>query len=379
MKTDRYLLDGKNVVAETFFLDTTQKNQALWQAYQDKKSQTPMLFPTEGAKALGVSEFELLLSAPDSRYLGSQCREMLFELETLGELESIVRNEFAVHEKQGTYQNLKIGEAMGLAINIGGLDLRIFMKKWAHMLAVKSQGKKVSYSIQFFDKHGHAINKAFLVNTDEKCVAKWQDLSDKYAKTAQSRAELEKIIPQGDWQYHRLDDDQKRAFHQDWQAMTDIHQFHPILSKYELDRASSYHQAPEGMVQAVKPTAIAALFERLREQSVGSMIFVGNTGIVQIESGKTHNIVRMGDWLNILDKKEKNFTLHLNDAALSQVWYIKRPNSDGYTTAFEAFDQKGNSIITIFGERHEGQAQCPKWQALAFELAQEFAINSMSF
>ena len=30
MKTDRYLLDGKNVVAETFFLDTTQKNQALW-------------------------------------------------------------------------------------------------------------------------------------------------------------------------------------------------------------------------------------------------------------------------------------------------------------------------------------------------------------
>ena len=161
--------------------------------------------------------------------------------------------------------------------------------------------------------------------------------------------------------------------------MTDIHQFHPILSKYELDRASSYHQAPEGMVQAVKPTAIAALFERLREQSVGSMIFVGNTGIVQIESGKTHNIVRMGDWLNILDKKEKNFTLHLNDAALSQVWYIKRPNSDGYTTAFEAFDQKGNSIITIFGERHEGQAQCPKWQALAFELAQEFAINSMSF
>lgn len=374
MKTDRYLLDGKGIVGDNYTVDTVQKNQALWQAYQDKKSQSPMLFPTEGAKLLGVSEFELLLSSPDSRYLGTKCREMLFELETLGELESIVRNEFAVHEKQGEYKNLKIGEVMGLAINVGGLDLRIFMKKWAHMLAVKSVGKKTSYSIQFFDKHGQAINKVFLTQTDETSVVKWQALTDRYAQDAEGTITLEKTVPQGAWHYHQLSDEQKQEFHEDWQAMTDIHQFHTILSKYELDRASSYHQAPAGMATAVKPQVIEALFNRLRNDKVGCMIFVGNTGMVQIESGLTHHVKRMGDWLNILDKQEKNFTLHLKDNALVQVWHLKRPNIDGYTTAFEAFDEKGNSIITVFGQRQEGHTQCAKWQQLAQELATEFAV-----
>lgn len=375
MKTDRYLLDGKGLSGKTFQLDVINKNESLWQTYQDKKSQTPMLFPTEGAKLLGVSEFELLLSSPDNRYLGIQCRDMLFELESLGELESIVRNDYAVHEKQGVYSNLKIGEMMGLAINAGGLDLRIFIKKWAHMLAIKNVGKKTSYSIGFFDKHGQAINKAFLVKTDDDSITKWHALTDKYAQNAQGVIELESVILQGDWQYHELISTQKEQFHQDWQAMTDIHQFHGILSKYELDRASSYHQAPQGTTIAVKPQIIEALFNRLKDDKVGCMIFVGNTGMVQIESGLTHNIKRMGDWLNILDHQEKNFTLHLKDKALKQVWYIQRPNSEGHTTAFEAFDDKGNSIITIFGERTEGQVQCPKWQALALELAQAFALS----
>lgn len=33
------------------------KNTTLWQTYQAKKADMPMLFPTEGAKLLGVSEF----------------------------------------------------------------------------------------------------------------------------------------------------------------------------------------------------------------------------------------------------------------------------------------------------------------------------------
>lgn len=373
MKTDRHLLADKDAVAESHTLSTTEKNQALWQTYQDKKSQSPMLFPTEGAKLLGVSEFELLLSSPDSRYLGTKCREMLFELEAFGVLESIVRNEFAVHEKQGEYKNLKIGDVMGLAINVGKLDLRIFMKKWAHMLAVKNVGKNTSYSIQFFDGYGQAINKAFLTETSEASIAKWQALAERYGKDAPSTISLNKIVPQSAWQCHQLSAEQKQAFGEDWQAMTDIHQFHGILGKYELDRASSYHQAPAGTTIAVKPPVIEALFNRLRDDKVGCMIFVGNTGMVQIETGLTHHVKRMGDWLNILDKQERGFSLHLKDSALTQVWHIERPSSDGKITAFEAFDDKGNSIITIFGVRTEGQVQCPKWQQLTQELAKEFA------
>lgn len=374
MKTDRYLLDGKGVIGDTYVVDTRQKNHALWQDYQTKKQQMPMLFPTEGAKLLGVSEFELLLSSPHSIYLGTNCREMLFELETLGVLKSIVRNEFAVHEKQGEYKNLKIGEVMGLAINAGGLDLRIFMKKWAYMLALKTEGKKESHSICFFDKHGQVINKAFLSDVSDDGIAKWQALSDKYAKDVEPNITLERAVPQNHWQYHQLSDEKRAEFGDDWQAMTDIHQFHTVLSKYELDRLSAYHQAPAGMAVAVKPQVLEALLERLRDEQIGCMIFVGNTGMVQIESGLVHHVKRMGEWLNILDHQEKRFTLHLKDTAIAHVWHIKRPHIDGHTTAFEAFDDKGNSIITIFGERVEGQDQCPRWQALSWQLAQEFAL-----
>lgn len=378
MKTDKYLLSNHEQTEQIITLNTTEKNDALWQSYQAKKAETPMLFPTEGASVLGVSEFELLLSSPHSRYLGENCREMLLELHSLGVVESIVRNEFCVHEKQGVYRNLEIGKVMGLALGEGdGLDLRIFMQKWKHMLAIINPDKKnPSYCIAFFDQNGHAINKAFLTKFDDEILTIWQNLTDKYAKTAPNNIEILSILPQDEWIFHPLNDEDKQNFGKDWLAMTDVHQFHGILGKYELDRASGYTQAPDGMTTAVRPDVIEALLEKLTSEQVNSMIFVGNTGLVQIFAGALHHVKRMGDWINIMDKKQTGFTMHLKDKALSQVWFIKRPHNDGFTSAFEGFDKKGNSILAIFGERHEGQAQDPKWQALAQSLADEFKIVS---
>lgn len=145
-------------------LSLTPKNTTLWQTYQDKKSQSSLLFPTEGAEILGISEFELMLASPYSQYIGGQCKDVLKQFEHFGKVESIVRNQLAVHEKQGHYNNLKLGDKMGLALNIGGLDLRFFMWRWKHMLAVTDTSKedKPSYSIQFYDEQGAAIDKVYL-------------------------------------------------------------------------------------------------------------------------------------------------------------------------------------------------------------------------
>ena len=93
-------------------LSLTEKNTQLWQNYQELKAKTPMLFPTEGARALDVSEFELMLASPYSEYIGNQCKAVLKQFENFGALESIVRNELAVHEKTAPYDNLKLGEKM---------------------------------------------------------------------------------------------------------------------------------------------------------------------------------------------------------------------------------------------------------------------------
>ncbi|MDO4435207.1 MAG: ChuX/HutX family heme-like substrate-binding protein [Cardiobacteriaceae bacterium] len=372
MRTDPNLIEKNPIAPHDITLNPQSKDQELWQKYLDAKKETPMLFPTEGAKRFGVSEFQLLLASPESRYLGGACAEMLMELESLGVMENIVRNEFAVHEKLGAFSNLKIGPQFGLAVNEGGLDLRIFIKRWAHMLAVVNPERQ-SYSIQFYDNLGQAVSKAFVQDKSPENLARFQALCDKYANQAQASITLQSIVPQSDWHYHQLSAEQQSAFQNDWRNLKDIHDFHGVLSQYKLDRASSYHQAPEGMSKALQPSVIEVLFEHLAEKEIPVMIFVGNTGMVQIQTGTVKTLKRASGWFNILDHDHNGFNLHLHDEALKQVWWVKRPSVDGgFTTAIEGFDKYGNSIITLFGERHEGSEQCPRWNTLLDELCQLF-------
>lgn len=152
---------------------------------------------------------------------------------------------------------------------------------------------------------------------------------------------------------------------QSWQAMTDVHQFHGLLKSLDIDRASSYRQAPPLMAQQLEITAIEAAFEQVRDAQCPIMIFVGNTGLVQIQTGTVQTLKRMGEWFNILDKDHNNFTLHLKDKALAQVWCVKRPTKDGIVTCIEGFDSKGVSVFSVFGQRIEGMPELAAWQHIA--------------
>ena len=141
-----------------------------------------------------------------------------------------------------------------------------------------------------------------------------------------------------------------------------MHQFHGLLKNLDIDRASSYCQAPEQMTHQLDIAAIEAAFEHARDAQCPIMIFVGNSGIVQIQSGTVQTLKRIGDWFNILDKDHNNFTLHLKDKALVQVWCVKRPTKDGIVTCIEGFDHYGVSIFSIFGQRVEGMPELKEWQ-----------------
>ena len=363
----------------SYALSLTEKNTALWQAYQDKKSQTPMLFPTEGAAVLGVSELELMLAAPHSQYMGGECKAVLQQFENFGEVESIVRNALAVHEKTAAYHNLKLGDKMGLALNVGGLDLRFFMWRWQHMLAVTdiSRSDKPSYSIQFYDEQGAAIDKVYLRNLSAEMISRWQDMIQQQVETvSQDVLTLVEKEPATEWQYKQLSDDKRDELQRRWRKMTDVHQFYYLLSKLEIDRASSYRQAPEQMTYQLSVDAVVATFEQARDIECPIMIFVGNSGMVQIQTGTVKTLKRMGDWINILDKAHNNFTLHLKDTALAQVWCVKRPTADGIVTCIEGFDHQGVSIFSIFGQRIEGTPELQAWQDITAKIVAEYSLEA---
>lgn len=365
------------------------KNNGLWQQYQDKKAKDRMLFPTEGATALGVSELELMLAAPFSDYIGSDCKAVLKQFESFGRLESIVRNDLAVHEKLGEYKNLKLGDKMGIALNVGGLDLRFFMSRWHHMLAVSdtSNPDKPSYSIQFYDESGSSINKVYLRDITEARLECWQALIEKQkqkwqasqkpqsseegsAASTLSTIKLKPLTDKKSWQYKPLNDEDLHTLQSEWQNITDVHQFRFLLERLDIDRASSFRQAPEGMACELEVTAVEMLLEMVQENGCPIMIFVGNSGMVQIQTGQVFKVARMGDWINILDKADTDFTLHLKDRALTQVWCVKRPTKDGIVTCVEGFDASGNSVLSIFGQRLEGQPELREWQITTDELMQ---------
>ena len=356
-----------------------QKNTDLWQAYQDKKSQTPMLFPTEGAAALGVSEFELMLASPHSQYIGGQCKAVLEQFAGFTKVESIVRNDLAVHEKTAQYHNLKLGDKMGIALNIGGLDLRFFMWRWQHMLAVTdlSKADKPSYGIQFYDEQGGAIDKVYLREMTEPAISRWQDMIEQQrAAVTDDKLTLELKDTVQDWQYKDLTDDNRAKLQRRWHKMTDIHQFYHILNKLEIDRASSYAQAPEGSTYQLSIEAVVATFEQARDAHCPIMTFVGNSGMVQIQTGTVQTLKRIGDWFNVLDKGHNDFTLHLKDTALAQVWCVKRPTKDGIVTCIEGFDHKGVSIFTLFGQRIEGTPELEEWRDITAHIINEYALDT---
>ncbi|MUG33158.1 ChuX/HutX family heme-like substrate-binding protein [Psychrobacter sanguinis] len=363
---------------------SVQKDTALWNRYVDQKAQRKLWFPLEAAKELKVSELELLLASPYSQYMGTQCTDVLQALTGFEKLESIVRNELAVHEKTGQLKNLKLSGHTGLAIDVGGLDLRFFVHKWQHMLAFTDDSKADenspgSLSIQFFDESGAAIAKVFLRDYSPAAITQWFELIAQH--TAQAEANPQNVIVNlkpaavnEPWQYHALNDDDKAKLQQKWLGLTDIHQFYILLKKLGIDRASSYLQAPENTTYQLDPKAIESLLTLAQQQAEPIMTFVGNSGVVQIQTGVVHHVKRMGSWINILDKKHTDFTLHLNDEALAQVWCVKRPTKDGTVTCIEGFDAYGNTIVTFFGQRQEGEPEKDYWRKLTASLVEQHLL-----
>ncbi len=100
------------------------------------------------------------------------------------------------------------------------------------------------------------------------------------------------------------------------------------------------------------------------------MIFSGNRGIVQIQTGPVHNLVRARGYLNILDGQEEGFSLHLKDDEIAETWVVRRPIRDGFVTCIEGFDSRRKTVIQIFGRRQEGEPELAAWREITDGLLQ---------
>lgn len=341
--------------------ETTLKTQ--WEAL---KATTPHLRIRNAADQLGVSEAELLATQVGETVtrLNPEFAAILTEIESLGKVMALTRNEECVHERKGIYLNPDFSSPYAGLFVGEDIDLRIFLSAWDKAYAVSEIGEHgTRKSLQFFGKDGLAIHKIYLTpNSNE---AAFEALVEKYKSANQTAAETVEAVPAV--ANEKPDAEiEVEGFQTAWTNLKDTHEFFGMLKKFGVTRTQALRLAPHDyFAKKVEKEVIVTLLEEAAQQKLPIMVFVGNRGNIQIHTGTVRKTMWHGTWFNVMDP---DFNLHLDMSKIAQTYVVRKPTDDGIVTAVEVFNDKGEIIVQFFGKRKPGIPELVEWQELVGKL-----------
>lgn len=335
-----------------------------YENYLQAKEANPGKYARDLAEILNTSEAELthLRVSHDAGRLDVDVRTLLAALENVGVTKSITRNEYAVHEQLGRYENQHLSGHAGLILNPRALDLRLFLQHWLHIFCMtENHPKGDRHSIQFFDAAGNAVHKVY--TTDETDMTAWEALVAQYRSEANPSLDLTPAQKTPDAAQPATSD-----VDAEWRAMTDVHQFFQLLRRNNLSRQQAFRAVGDDLAYSVDNGSLAQILQAARDEKNEIMIFVGNPGCVQIFTGEIEKVRPHGDWINIFNSR---FTLHLIESAIAESWVTRKPTKDGFVTSLELFSADGTQIAQLYGQRTEGQPEQQQWREQVATLRNE--------
>lgn len=349
----------------TTAIDEVSGRSGLKEKWDRLKEEQPKLRTKDAAGRLGVSEAELVASSCNGQTvvrLREEWEEIIKQVETLGDVMALTRNEAAVHEKTGTYRNVSFSGHAGLVLD-EQIDLRIFHKRWGFGFAVPVDNPRGTlYSLQFFDKEGTAVHKIYL--KDESRFEQYKAIVEQFrAENQEPVIEITQSIKKGNTV--DIGEMDKEEFLKAWSELKDTHDFFPLLRKFKAGRTDALRLAEGKFTWKVSNETTRAMLEQASEKDVPIMVFVRSTGMIQIHSGPVNKIKVMNNWLNVLDP---GFNLHLREDLIADTWVVEKPTEDGIVTSLEIFDAEGGQIATFFGARKPGKPELESWREIAAEL-----------
>lgn len=329
-----------------------------WEAL---KAENPHLRIRNAAEQLGVSEAELLLTnvGEEVTVLTAEFANILTEVEKLGKVMALTRNDECVHERKGTYLNADFSSPHAQLFVGADIDLRIFMNHWKFAFAVVEGDRK---SLQFFGKDGLALHKIYLTkdsNAEAFDVIVDQFRAENQSETFEFEAAAAKAPEKED---SEIDAD---GFKKAWTELKDTHDFFMMTRKFGVSRTQALRLAPEGYAKKIEASKVVNVLEDASEKNLPIMIFVGNRGIIQIHTGEVNKTMWHQQWFNVIDP---DFNLHLDVTKIAEVWIVKKPTEDGEVTAIEVFNKEGDFIVQFFGKRKPGIPELQEWKDLVADL-----------
>lgn len=339
---------------------------SLKQKWDLLKQEQPHLRIRNAAQILQVSEAELLILNLNQGVtrLEPDFKSILLEIEKLGKVMALSRNNECVHERKGTYLNPDFDSPHAQLFVGEDIDLRIFINHWKFAFAVvEPAGDTIRKSIQFFGKDGEAIHKIYLTSVSNEVA--FAELVEKFKQIQQSDIlELDKTVTTiTEKPDQEIDVDN---FRNDWKNLTDTHHFFGMLRKYGVSRTQALRLAPDSYyAKTISKESIVTMLEKASEQLVPIMVFVGNKGIIQIHTGEIHKTMWHHNWFNVLDP---DFNLHLDMDKIAETWIVRKPTEDGIVTSIEVFNAEGEIIVQFFGKRKPGLPELEAWQNLLTQI-----------
>jgi putative hemin transport protein len=334
---------------------------SLKEQYESLKAANPKMRIRTMAQELNASEGQLVALRVGEGVicLEPKFQEILLDVAGLGQVMALTRNEDAVHERKGVYNNMSFQGPMGLAVN-PDIDLRLFMMHWKFAFAVSEGDRK---SIQIFDKSGEAVHKIYM--TAESNDAAYEALVAKFTAAEQASELQVEAYPAAPAELPDADID-VAGFQEAWKNLKDTHDFFGMLKQFKVSRTQALRLAPADHVQSVPNDSSRKMLQLAAERQVPIMVFVGNRGCIQIHTGEVTKLMEAGPWYNVLDPM---FNLHLNETGIVSSYIVKKPSVDGMITALEVFDAKGEMIVQFFGKRKPGIPELEDWRTLVNDLS----------
>lgn len=336
---------------------TTQLKEQ-WEAL---KLENPHLRIRNASEQLGVSEAELLATNVDNgvTVLKPEFAALLQEIEKLGKVMALTRNDECVHERKGIYLNPDFSNPHGQVFVGEDIDLRIFINSWKLGFSVVEGDRK---SFQFFGKDGLALHKIYL--TKDSNEAEFEVLTEKYKSAEQSSEVVTELIVAK--AVEKADSEIDVAgFQQAWKNLKDTHDFFMLTKKFGVSRIQALRLAPEGFAKKIDNSKVVNVLEDASEKQVPIMVFVGNRGIIQIHTGEVKKTLWHQQWFNVMDP---DFNLHLDTTKIGETWITKKPTEDGEVTSVEVFNNDGEFIVQFFGKRKPGNPELQEWKDLVAAL-----------
>ncbi|MEL6820592.1 MAG: ChuX/HutX family heme-like substrate-binding protein [Calditrichota bacterium] len=325
------------------------------------KSNNPRLRIRDAATELGVSEAELLATdcgSDTTLRLEGDWKELLKRIPDLGKVMALTRNDSAVSERKGNYENVDMGGHWGLVLG-KEIDLRLNINNWKYAYAVvREMHGRTLRSVQFFDQYGTAVHKIYL--QDEEYLAAFNKLVADYTSKDQSQNQSadKKPQPEPEKPDSMIDKD---GFLEAWSKLQDTHDYFPMLKDYGVSRIQAMRLAEGVYTRQVDLSSLRYMLESAAEKKLPIMNFVGNTGAIQIFTGTVERLKVINNYYNILDT---DFNLHVREDLLGSAWVVEKPTEDGLVTSLEFFDKNGQNIMLFFGARKPGIPELKEWREL---------------